>query len=151
MYDRSVMQETVITQWNLVCANRYRQGDMYLSFLFGAFFGCFIGGITSDRFGRKPTLIAYAVLSSVLSLILPYSTSFLLFLLLRFLATVCIEAGYLTTYIVGIEIIGIKERSVGEEWKGGHANVIKTSKTFLREGLSCILVVRSFPLCGSYV
>ncbi|KAI6242968.1 Organic cation transporter-like protein [Aphelenchoides fujianensis] len=70
----------------------HSQAHAHLFYSFGFLFGCLLGGFASDRYGRKPTIIGFGVLSSLLGLVLPYSTYFPMFLFIRFLGAICNEA-----------------------------------------------------------
>lgn len=111
MYDKSIMEDTIVTQWDLVCDNNFHRADAQLAYALGYFIGCMVSGLSSDRFGRKPTVIGYGVLASMFGMILPYSTYFPMFLLIRFLSAVCNEAADLAAYVLCMEITGTKYRS----------------------------------------
>uniref|UniRef100_A0A915K3F8 Major facilitator superfamily (MFS) profile domain-containing protein n=1 Tax=Romanomermis culicivorax TaxID=13658 RepID=A0A915K3F8_ROMCU len=114
VFDKSVMEETIVTQWGLVCGNNFHRADAQLAYALGYFFGCFVSGLSSDRFGRRPTVIVFGVLASFFGIVLPYSTYFPMFLLLRFFSAVCNEAADLAAYVLCMEITGTKHRaSVG--------------------------------------
>uniref|UniRef100_A0AC35F5I8 Major facilitator superfamily (MFS) profile domain-containing protein n=1 Tax=Panagrolaimus sp. PS1159 TaxID=55785 RepID=A0AC35F5I8_9BILA len=111
-YDDDVMKNTIVTEWNLVCDDNFKRGHAHLSYSVGFLFGCLLGGFASDRFGRKPTIIGFGILSSMFGLILPYSTYFPLFLFIRFCGAVCNEAADLAAYILCMEITGTHYRAM---------------------------------------
>uniref|UniRef100_A0A915DM31 Uncharacterized protein n=1 Tax=Ditylenchus dipsaci TaxID=166011 RepID=A0A915DM31_9BILA len=69
-YDQDVMKNTIVTEWNLVCDDNFKRAHAHLFYSFGFLFGCLLGGFASDRFGRKPTVIGFGILSSMFGLIL---------------------------------------------------------------------------------
>jgi OCT family organic cation transporter-like MFS transporter 4/5 len=111
-YDRTVMEDTIVTQWNLYCETNLHRADAQLAYSLGFLVGCLISGLSSDRFGRKPTVIGFGVLASMFGIILPYSTYFPMFLLIRFLSAVCNEAADLAAYVLCMEITGTKYRAM---------------------------------------
>uniref|UniRef100_A0A7E4ZV15 MFS domain-containing protein n=1 Tax=Panagrellus redivivus TaxID=6233 RepID=A0A7E4ZV15_PANRE len=111
-FDDDVMKTTIVTEWNLVCDDNFKRAHAHLSYSVGFLFGCILGGFASDRFGRKPTIIGFGILSSIFGLILPYSTYFPLFLFIRFCGAVCNEAADLAAYILCMEITGTHYRAM---------------------------------------
>ena len=65
VYKDDVMRKTIVTEWNLVCDENFKRAHAHLFYSFGFLFGCCLGGFASDRFGRKPTIIGFGVLSSM--------------------------------------------------------------------------------------
>uniref|UniRef100_A0A914C5I6 Major facilitator superfamily (MFS) profile domain-containing protein n=1 Tax=Acrobeloides nanus TaxID=290746 RepID=A0A914C5I6_9BILA len=111
-YDDDVMKNTIVTEWNLVCDDNFKRAHAHLFYSFGFLFGCLLGGFASDRFGRKPTVIGFGILSSMFGLILPYSTYFPMFLFIRFCGAVCNEAADLAAYVLCMEITGTRYRAM---------------------------------------
>ncbi|KAI1702152.1 sugar transporter domain-containing protein [Ditylenchus destructor] len=122
------MKSTIVTEWNLVCDDNFKRAHAHLFYSFGFLFGCLLGGFASDRFGRKPTVIGFGILSSMFGLILPYSTYFPMFLFIRFCGAVCNEAADLAAYVLCMEITGTRYRAmVGSllqaPWAVGYATL----------------------------
>lgn len=111
-YDQDVMHSTIVTEWNLVCDDNFKRAHAHLFYSFGFLFGCLLGGFASDRFGRKPTVIGFGILSSLFGLLLPYSTYFPMFLFIRFCGAVCNEAADLAAYVLCMEITGTRYRAM---------------------------------------
>ncbi|KAL3099965.1 hypothetical protein niasHS_001891 [Heterodera schachtii] len=127
-YDQDVMRSTIVTEWNLVCDDNFKRAHAHLFYSFGFLFGCLLGGFASDRFGRKPTVIGFGILSSMFGLLLPYSTYFPMFLFIRFCGAVCNEAADLAAYVLCMEITGTRYRAmVGSllqaPWAVGYATL----------------------------
>lgn len=110
-FDDSVMKETIVTQFGLVCAKNMHRADAQLAYALGYFIGCLVGGYLSDKFGRKVTLIGAGILASMFGILLPFTNQFALFLLVRFLSAVCNEAADLAAYVLCMEITGTNYRS----------------------------------------
>uniref|UniRef100_A0A914H8M6 Major facilitator superfamily (MFS) profile domain-containing protein n=1 Tax=Globodera rostochiensis TaxID=31243 RepID=A0A914H8M6_GLORO len=127
-YDKDVMGSTIVTEWNLVCDDNFKRAHAHLFYSFGFLFGCLLGGFASDRFGRKPTVIGFGILSSMFGLLLPYATYFPMFLFIRFCGAVCNEAADLAAYVLCMEITGTRYRAmVGSllqaPWAVGYATL----------------------------
>uniref|UniRef100_A0A914C9G0 Major facilitator superfamily (MFS) profile domain-containing protein n=1 Tax=Acrobeloides nanus TaxID=290746 RepID=A0A914C9G0_9BILA len=111
-YDRSIMKETVVTQWHRVCDDNWSRAHVHLSYSLGYLLGCIVGGYVSDTYGRKPAIYGFSILSTVFGFLLPFSREFEVFLVVRFLLATCNEAADLAAYVMCMEITGTKYRSI---------------------------------------
>lgn len=111
-YKTDVMRETIVTDWNLVCDDYFMKGHAHLFYSFGYLVGCVIGGMASDNFGRKPTVIGFGILSSMFGVFLPYTTYYPMFLFIRFCSAICNEAADLAAYTLCMEITGTRYRAM---------------------------------------
>ncbi|GMT13406.1 hypothetical protein PFISCL1PPCAC_4703 [Pristionchus fissidentatus] len=111
-YKTDVMVTTIVTDWDLVCDDNMMRGHAHLFYCFGYLIGCVIGGLSSDRFGRKPTVIGFGILSSGFGFLLPYTKYFPMFLFIRFCSAICNEAADLAAYVLCMEITGVRYRSM---------------------------------------
>ena len=59
VYDRSVIKETVVSQFDLVCTPHRDFLRLLLGALsmLGLTLGCFISGVLADKWGRKTSLV----------------------------------------------------------------------------------------------
>ena len=110
-YDRSEYPETIVSQFNLVCDERYWIFLSQSIYIFGYVIGTFGSGIISDKFGRKPTILVSAVLCHLFSSTAAFSSTIVEFNICRF----CIAASAVSLYIVSftycMEIAGTKWKS----------------------------------------
>lgn len=111
-YDKTVMEKTVVTEWNRVCDDNWSRAHVHLSYSLGYLLGCFVGGFASDRYGRKTALFGFGCLSFIFGFLLPYSREFEIFLVVRFLLAASNEAADLAAYVLCMEITGVKYRSI---------------------------------------
>uniref|UniRef100_A0A915D7Q0 Major facilitator superfamily (MFS) profile domain-containing protein n=1 Tax=Ditylenchus dipsaci TaxID=166011 RepID=A0A915D7Q0_9BILA len=111
-YDTSVMRDSVVTQWHLSCDDNWSRAHVHLSYSLGYLVGCMIGGYISDRYGRKPAIYGFSILSTIFGFLLPFSREFEVFLIVRFLLAVCNEAADLAAYVFCMEITGMQYRSI---------------------------------------
>jgi MFS transporter, OCT family, solute carrier family 22 (organic cation transporter), member 4/5 len=59
-FDMSLIGDTIISEWNMVCDRLYLGSVVESCFLVGAAFGSITSGWISDQHGRKHTLMAFA-------------------------------------------------------------------------------------------
>ncbi|CAD6194968.1 unnamed protein product [Caenorhabditis auriculariae] len=112
IYSSDIMRETLVTDYHLVCKDYLRKGHAHLFYSFGYLVGCMVGGVASDSFGRKPTIIGFGILSSLLGMFLPFVEYYPMFLFLRFLSAICNEAADLAAYTLCMEITGTRYRAM---------------------------------------
>ncbi|CAO2602268.1 Solute carrier family 22 member 22 [Lemmus lemmus] len=90
-YDHSVFTSTIVTEWDLVCD--------FLSFKYyaqaitiaGHLVSGLVGGIFSDRFGRKPLLMYSCLAYGIFGTCCAFAPSFFLYCALRFLLSASIS------------------------------------------------------------
>jgi MFS family permease len=66
-----------------------------------------MGGFISDRYGRKPAIYGFSILSTIFGFLLSFSREFEVFLVVRLLLAACNEAADLAAYVYCMEITGI--------------------------------------------
>lgn len=59
-FDMSLIGNTILSEWNLVCDRLYLGSVVESCFLAGAGLGSVTSGWISDQYGRKHTLMAFA-------------------------------------------------------------------------------------------
>ncbi|CAI5456085.1 unnamed protein product [Caenorhabditis angaria] len=111
-YDKSIMQKTVVTEWNRVCDNNWSRAHVHLSYSLGYLLGCLVGGFVSDRYGRKTAIYGFGCLTLIFGFLLTFSKEFEIFLVVRFLLAASNEASDLAAYVLCMEITGVKYRSM---------------------------------------
>ena len=96
-----------MTQWDRVCDDNWSRAHVHLSYSLGYLIGCLMGGFISvcvsfqpiipilfskDRYGRKPAIYGFSILSTIFGFLLSFSREFEVFLVVRFLLAACNEA-----------------------------------------------------------
>ncbi|XP_063909977.1 solute carrier family 22 member 1-like [Zophobas morio] len=105
----------------------------------GQFFGLFISGIISDRFGRKVVLIFGLVFCGLCGIIRSFAPSYEWFLVFEFLDAAFAAGSYVCGFIMGVELVGPKRRvltgtlssscyAVGEVFAAGAAWLVQSWK-----------------------
>uniref|UniRef100_A0A8R1HN74 Major facilitator superfamily (MFS) profile domain-containing protein n=1 Tax=Caenorhabditis japonica TaxID=281687 RepID=A0A8R1HN74_CAEJA len=111
-FEKDVMRETIVTDFNLVCDSWLAKGHAHMFYSIGYLLGCVLGGVASDRIGRKPTIIGFGILSSMFGVFLPFTDYYPMFLFIRLLSAICNEAADLAAYTLCMEITGTKYRAM---------------------------------------
>ncbi|XP_006769187.1 PREDICTED: solute carrier family 22 member 10 [Myotis davidii] len=85
IYDQSIFTSTTVTQWNLVCKSKSLKLWSQSMFMAGFMLGSLLGGYISDKFGRKPVLLASSLLSALLGTGSIFAPTFPIYCTIRFL------------------------------------------------------------------
>ncbi|CAD7005955.1 unnamed protein product [Ceratitis capitata] len=76
----------------------------------GQFFGIPLGGLISDRYGRRNALALGGVLSAIFGIMRSFTTTYVPFLIFEFLDNVANSSLYSICFIIGIELVGPSKR-----------------------------------------
>ncbi|XP_070699277.1 organic cation/carnitine transporter 2-like [Pempheris klunzingeri] len=111
-YDRSVYVSTIVTEWDLVCDDRWRKPLTSSLFFCGVLAGSIVSGQISDRYGRKIVLFVTLAVQTVFTIIQTFSPSWVVFCALFFVVGVGQISNYVTAFVLGTEILGPRVRIV---------------------------------------
>ncbi|XP_069573571.1 organic cation/carnitine transporter 2-like [Brachyistius frenatus] len=111
-YDRSVYISTIVTEWDLVCDQSWRQPLTSSVFFCGVFTGSFISGQLSDRYGRKIVLFVTMAVQTVFTLIQVFSPSWAVFCALYFVVGMGQISNFVAAFVLGTEILGPRVRII---------------------------------------
>ncbi|CAH1736231.1 organic cation transporter protein isoform X2 [Aphis gossypii] len=112
IYDRSVFQETIITEWDLVCG-RFQLSNIAQSvFMLGVLIGNVLFGMFSDKYGRKIPMMFAIVLLLVAGVGTSLAPWYELFLPLRFATALAIGGLMISSFVLTMEVVGGKWRTV---------------------------------------
>ncbi|GAA6219665.1 solute carrier family 22 member 5-like [Lates japonicus] len=104
-YSTEYYQSTVVTEFNLVCSDQWKQPLTSLIYFLGGLCGCFISGQLSDRFGRKPVLFGAIILLSVFSSAVAFAPSWPVFTVLFFMLGLGQISCYIVVFVLGSELL----------------------------------------------
>ncbi|XP_022059320.2 solute carrier family 22 member 4-like [Acanthochromis polyacanthus] len=104
-YSTEYYQSTVVTEFDLVCGDEWKQPLTSLVYFLGGLCGCFISGQISDRFGRKPVLFGSIAILSIFSAAASSASSWLVFTVLFFILGVGQISCYIVIFVLGSEIL----------------------------------------------
>ncbi|XP_005923137.1 solute carrier family 22 member 4 isoform X2 [Haplochromis burtoni] len=84
-YSKDIYESTIVSEFDLVCTNQWKQPFTSTVFFVGGLLGSFLSGQLSDRYGRKPVLFAALALQTVFTFAQVFSGSWIMFLIILFI------------------------------------------------------------------
>ncbi|KAL6098313.1 slc22a5 [Pungitius sinensis] len=111
-YDRSVYVSTIISEWDLVCDNRWKNPLTSSLFFCGVLAGSFLSGQLSDRYGRKIVLFVTMAVQTLFTLLQVFSPSWPAFCAMFFVVGLGQISNYVAAFVLGTEILGPRVRTV---------------------------------------
>ena len=97
-YTRDEYPETAVTQFNLVCGDKFWTLLSQSVHLFGLVIGSLVSGILSDKYGRKPIIICFAIVFLVCGTAVVFSFNIYMFNLFRWGAAATASSVYNVSY-----------------------------------------------------
>ncbi|XP_054610757.1 solute carrier family 22 member 4-like [Dunckerocampus dactyliophorus] len=109
-YSSERYQSTVVSEFDLVCNESWKQPFTSTVFFLGVLVGSFFSGVLSDRFGRKPVLFATMAVQAVFNLAQIASPSWEVLCVFFFCSGLGNISNYISCYVLGTEILTGKAR-----------------------------------------
>ncbi|XP_068456278.1 organic cation/carnitine transporter 2-like [Clinocottus analis] len=104
-YSRDVYQSTIVSEFDLVCREQWKQPFTSTVYYLGVLVGAFFSGQLSDRFGRKPVFFATMALQTIFAFFQVFSPSWLAFAILSFISSMGQISNYVSAFVLGNEIL----------------------------------------------
>ncbi|XP_061103256.1 organic cation/carnitine transporter 2-like [Conger conger] len=104
-YSKEIYQSTIVTEFDLVCGNGWKQPFTTSVYFIGMLSGAFFSGQLSDRFGRRPILFITMAIQTVFSFIQAFSPSWEVFSVLFFIVGLGQMSNYISAFVLGTEIL----------------------------------------------
>nr|XP_002128813.1 organic cation transporter protein [Ciona intestinalis] len=129
----STFSSSVVSDFSLVCREKYKIKLSQAVFMFGVTVGCAVWGQISDRYGRKTSIAASAATGGLLALAVSFTQSYLMFVILRSLSGFCFFSMFTCSFVLATEIVAPKYR----------VRVSQTEQAFFASGF-CILALYGY-------
>ncbi|CAL1572924.1 unnamed protein product [Knipowitschia caucasica] len=104
-YSRDVYSSTIVTEWDLVCDDRWKVPVASSSLFVGYLLGSLISGQLSDRYGRKKVVFVSLGSQCVSVLLQSFSGSWRLFCLMFLFVGASQISLYLSAFVLGTELL----------------------------------------------
>ncbi|XP_058058793.1 organic cation transporter protein isoform X2 [Anopheles bellator] len=111
-YDDSIFGQTIVAEFGLVCDRAYLVSLVELSFLAGAALGSVGSGWISDQFGRRHTLMGFALAQAVTGLALGFVSSLELYMALRVVLGFASMSVAVVSFVLVVELVSGRYRTI---------------------------------------
>ncbi|KAM9856825.1 solute carrier family 22 member 7-like [Aulostomus maculatus] len=112
VYDNTTFKSTLTSQWDLVCDRRGKNKATATIFFIGVMFGAITFGSLSDRFGRRIMLLVSYLSGMLFAVASAFSTSYMMFAVLRFFTGFCITGIVIVSTVLSVEWVDIENRKL---------------------------------------
>ncbi|XP_005923136.1 solute carrier family 22 member 5 isoform X1 [Haplochromis burtoni] len=109
-YSKDIYESTIVSEFDLVCTNQWKQPFTSTVFFVGGLLGSFLSGQLSDRYGRKPVLFAALALQTVFTFAQVFSGSWIMFLIILFINGLGQMSNFVAALVLGSEVLTGKVR-----------------------------------------
>ncbi|KAM6983312.1 organic cation/carnitine transporter 2-like [Tautogolabrus adspersus] len=104
-YSKDIYQSTVVSEFDLVCSEQWKQPFTSTVVILGILIGSFVSGQLSDRFGRKPVLFATMAVQTLFTFVQIFSPSWVVLCVLLFIGGMGQISNYVSGFVLGTEIL----------------------------------------------
>ncbi|XP_075222780.1 organic cation transporter 1-like isoform X2 [Lycorma delicatula] len=111
-YDTTYYDNTLVTQFSLVCDNAWWPSFSTTLFYLGSLVGNILLGWVSDRWGRRFAFFCVLFPDVLLSVATAFSPNYLVFTILRTFSGMCFPALYQVSFILALELMGPRYRTM---------------------------------------
>uniref|UniRef100_A0A4W6C2C1 Solute carrier family 22 member 7b, tandem duplicate 2 n=1 Tax=Lates calcarifer TaxID=8187 RepID=A0A4W6C2C1_LATCA len=98
--------------WDLVCDRRGKNKATATIFFIGVMFGAMTFGSLSDRFGRRIMLLVSYVSGMLFAVASAFSSSYVMFAVLRFFTGFCITGIVIVSSVLSMEWVDVEHRKL---------------------------------------
>uniref|UniRef100_A0A671WE66 Solute carrier family 22 member 7b, tandem duplicate 3 n=1 Tax=Sparus aurata TaxID=8175 RepID=A0A671WE66_SPAAU len=112
VYDNTTFKSTLTSEWDLVCDRRGKNKATATIFFIGVMFGAMTFGSLSDRFGRRIMLMVSYVSGMLFAVASAFSTTYVMFAVLRFFTGFCITGIVIVSSVLSVEWVDIEHRKL---------------------------------------
>ncbi|XP_019622928.1 PREDICTED: organic cation transporter protein-like [Branchiostoma belcheri] len=112
VYDRSQFENTVVTQWDVVCDKKWQVNMIQSVWMAGLMFGSFFGGHAADIWGRKPVLLVLLAVLYLFGMASAFSPNFIVLVAFRFIMASACMIIFEIPFVIGAEMVSPEKRTL---------------------------------------
>ncbi|CAH0399853.1 unnamed protein product [Chilo suppressalis] len=112
VYDRSIFNNTIISEWDLICGNRWLTSFSQTLFQLGTLLGSVFFGMASDRFGRKIPMLVAVVVQIALGIGAAFAPNYWTFSIMRLIVGITVGGTMVIGFVIVMEFMGPQYRDV---------------------------------------
>ncbi|KAJ8248566.1 hypothetical protein GJAV_G00243360 [Gymnothorax javanicus] len=112
VYDNSTFTSTIATEWDLVCDKKSLNKATATIFFIGVMLGAVVFGSLCDRYGRRTMLMVSYILGMTFGLASAFSTSYLMFAIMRFFTGLGLAGMSIISPVLSMEWVDIEHRKL---------------------------------------
>ncbi|CAK1555150.1 unnamed protein product [Leptosia nina] len=106
IFDKRDFTRTIITEWKLICEKAWLKDFTQTLFQFGVLSGSFLFGVASDRYGRRPTLLAAVVLELFFGVVSSFLPDYWSFTIARMFLGISVGGIMVVGFVLVLEYVG---------------------------------------------
>jgi len=112
VYDRSIFDETLVSEFDLVCSQKWKKGFIGVMYMVGLFIGSYIIGFISDRFGRKIAMMGSLVLLASGGALAGIMPNYYLYVCCYVVAAIAGYGTYVAPFLMTVELMGNDKKTM---------------------------------------
>ena len=112
VYDRSQVEDSVVSDWDLVCSSEGLRATVGASPMAGYLVGGFVFGFLTDKIGRKPTFMISNTLMALGGLLAAVAPEYFTFVAARIITGFAIAGVEAACFVMGMEMVGPSKRTL---------------------------------------
>ncbi|CAH1251987.1 SLC22A3 [Branchiostoma lanceolatum] len=112
VYDRSQFEDTVVTQWDVVCDKKWQVNMIQSLWMAGLMFGSFFGGHAADIWGRKPVLLFLMAVQFLFGMASAFSPNYAVLAAFRFIMASACMIIFEIPFVIGAEMVSPEKRTL---------------------------------------
>ena len=111
-FNTTIFTKTIVTEWDLVCEDSHLANLSQTIFMLGILVGNMFFGALADKFGRRIPLVIAVTVQLIFGVSSAYAPYFWMFVVFRFVTAMATGGTMVTSFVLVMEIIGIKWREL---------------------------------------
>uniref|UniRef100_T1IXG3 Major facilitator superfamily (MFS) profile domain-containing protein n=1 Tax=Strigamia maritima TaxID=126957 RepID=T1IXG3_STRMM len=109
-YDPKYKHRSIVSEWDLVCENKWQTSLGISIYFMGVMVGGMIGGFIADKIGRRPLILFGIYVQAILGLSVVFVRSYVAFVSIRFFQAIILQSYYSNSYTLAMEMLQPKMR-----------------------------------------